>query len=83
MIKVWKDKSNDKKLKTPIVRLVGKDLIAVDKEGKFIAYLFDFENMTAPDVARECLTSEGYRVDFAKWDNEGRMTGLLESFSEE
>ena len=63
--------------------MVGSDLVVVDDKGEPVAYLYDFEVMTATGAARENLMRNGYRVDFAKWDDYGSMVGLIEKFDGE
>jgi len=73
--------TENKKEKDIAVALQGRFLVAVDSStGKRIAILFDFVSMRAPLPAKYTLARAGYRTDFAKWDDAGCMTTLLESF---
>jgi len=75
-----KDKE-EKTLKDVAIDLRDKHLVAVNVEsGEHAAFLYDFVLMGTVRYAKSALELDGYRTDFAEWDDNGRMTKLLEPF---
>ena len=80
-MKVWNSRDKEDKLKDVAIALHDKSLVAVDAEtGEIVAYLYNFGIMLTIELAKRALDRNGYRTDFAEWDDNGRMTKLLEPF---
>jgi hypothetical protein len=75
-----KSEETKQELKKPQIRLVDKRLYAISENGQHICILVDFRDCTFPPSAKLRLVAEMYSTDWAEWDNEGRMTKLLEDF---
>lgn len=65
-------------LKTPQLTIRGKLLLAVEETGERLATLCNFAAGIYPSNARNRLTDEGYRVDWAEWAEDGTFMYLIE-----
>lgn len=58
-------------LKTPLLTIRGRNLVAVEEDGTTITYLYDLKIHGKFSKAKETLSKQGYRTDWAKWTNSG------------
>jgi hypothetical protein len=73
-IKIYREES--KELKTPMIRDIGGYSDFVDKEGKTIA-IYRYSGIRCTQC-KQLLIDNGYRTDFAEWDDEGCLVRFLE-----
>jgi hypothetical protein len=78
MIKIYRNEKIKTKLKTPMFK-VGRDgMCFVDEDGGYISWAVDFTDKIFSKNCERALKGNGYRTDFANWDDEGRFCGFTE-----
>ena len=80
IFKTEKVKETKQELRKPQLLFMNKRMYAISENGVNICTLIDFRDCGFPKGARTILEGGGYSTDWAKWDDEGRMTSLLEDF---
>jgi hypothetical protein len=78
MIKIYRNEETKTNLKTPMFK-VGRDgMCFVDEDENCIGWAVGFADRVFYVNCEKVLKKNGYRTDFARWDDEGRFRGFTE-----
>jgi hypothetical protein len=78
MIKIYRKEETKTELKTPMLKVVKDGMCFADENGEYIAWAVWFSDKAFSTNCEKVLKRNGYRTDFAKWDDEGRFCGFKE-----
>ena len=78
MIKIYRKEETRTELKTPMLKVAMAGMCFVDENEECIAWAVVFADKVFFVNCEKILKKNGYRTDFARWDDEGRFCGFTE-----
>ena len=78
MIKIYRKEETKTELKTPMLKVDKSEMYFVNEKGKIIAWAIRFKDKIFSENCEQALKEDGYRTDFADWDDKGRFMGFTE-----